>query len=156
MFKNPTIDFNALFNPLGNRTCGPPDVVLLYDGSTVHNASDQFVLLCLLFLSRLRFSSIPTDKNLICTRQIQTAVSSHPLKIGHVYMNLFTRNSPHYHLLKYSLFLQEHPVYQYQYQYKYTSLTEAAITHYRIPFFFGNFPEDGNLEAETCRKYIVE
>jgi len=43
-------------------------------------------------------------------RNIQTAVSPHPLKTGHVYMNLFTRNSPHYHLLKYLLFLLKHPV----------------------------------------------
>ena len=26
-------------------------------------------------------------------------------------MNVFTRNSPHYHLLKYLLFLLKHPVY---------------------------------------------
>ena len=44
------------------------------------------LLLCLLFLCRLRFSSIPTDKNRICTRQFQTAVSSHPLKIGHMFI----------------------------------------------------------------------
>ena len=29
----------------------------------------------------------------------------------HVYMYLFTRNSPYYHLLKYLLFLLKHPVY---------------------------------------------
>jgi hypothetical protein len=29
----------------------------------------------------------------------------------HVYMNLFTRNSPYYHHLKYLLFLLKHPVY---------------------------------------------
>ena len=28
----------------------------------------------------------------------------------HVYMNLFTRNSPYYHLLKYLLLLLKHPV----------------------------------------------
>jgi hypothetical protein len=44
-------------------------------------------------------------------RNIQTAVSSHPLKIGQVYMNLRTRNSPYYHHLKYLLFLLKHPVY---------------------------------------------
>ena len=36
--QKPTIDFNALFNPLGNRTCGSSEVVLaflLYEGSTV-------------------------------------------------------------------------------------------------------------------------
>jgi hypothetical protein len=29
----------------------------------------------------------------------------------HIYMNLFTRNSPYYHFLKYLLFLLKHPVY---------------------------------------------
>jgi hypothetical protein len=57
-------------------------VFLLYEGSTIHNASDQFVS----FLCRLRFSSIPTDNNRICTRQLQTTVSSHPLKIGHMFI----------------------------------------------------------------------
>ena len=44
--QNPTTDFNALFNSLDNSTCKPPEVVLdflLYEGSTIHNASDQFV-----------------------------------------------------------------------------------------------------------------
>ena len=53
----------------------------------------------------------PHRKNLICMCQIQTAVSSHQLKIGHVYMNIFTRNSPYCQLLKYLLFLLKHPVY---------------------------------------------
>jgi len=37
---------HALFNPLGDSTCSFPEVVLaflLYEGSTIHNASDQFV-----------------------------------------------------------------------------------------------------------------
>jgi hypothetical protein len=33
----------------------------------------------------------------------------------HVYMNLFTQNSPYYHLLKYLLFFLKHPVYIYIY-----------------------------------------
>ena len=44
--QNPTIDFSALLNPLGNSTCSSPEVVLaflLHEGSTVHNASDQFI-----------------------------------------------------------------------------------------------------------------
>jgi len=44
-------------------------------------------------------------------RNIQTAVSPHPLKIKHILMKLFTRNSPYYHLLKYLLFILKHPVY---------------------------------------------
>ena len=63
--KNPTIDFNALFNSLCNSTCSSPEVVLaflLYEGSSIHNASDQFVS-CVSFFFADRFSSIPTDKN---------------------------------------------------------------------------------------------
>jgi len=48
------------------------------------NSSLVFIFLC-----RLRFSSIPTDKNRICTRQLQRAVSSHPLKIGHMFKKIF-------------------------------------------------------------------
>jgi hypothetical protein len=46
MFKNPTMDFNALFNSLGIIMASAAEVVLaffLYEGSTIHNASDQFV-----------------------------------------------------------------------------------------------------------------
>jgi len=45
------------------------------------------------------------------TRQLQTAVSPHPLKIGHMFMTLFTRNSPYHQLLKYLLFLLKRLVY---------------------------------------------
>ena len=46
LFKNSTIDFNAVFNPLGNNKCRSPEVILaflFYEGRTIHNASDQFV-----------------------------------------------------------------------------------------------------------------
>jgi hypothetical protein len=45
VFKNPTIDFNTIFNSLGNSTFSSPEVVLaflLYEGSIIHNASEQF------------------------------------------------------------------------------------------------------------------
>jgi len=45
------------------------------------NSSLVFTFLCI-----LHFSSIPTDKNLSCTRQLQITVSSHSLKIGHMFM----------------------------------------------------------------------
>ena len=46
-------------------------------------------------------------------RNIQTAVSPGPIENWtHVYMNLFTRNSPYYQLLKYLIFLLKHPVYR--------------------------------------------
>ena len=49
----------TLFNPLGNSTCSSPEVVLaflLYEGSTIHNASDQFVSCVYYFFCGLRFS----------------------------------------------------------------------------------------------------
>jgi hypothetical protein len=100
----------------GNTTCSSPEVVLafcLYEGSTSHNASDQFVSCDYFFFvdfafhpSPLRFSSIPTSLFIhphtqkskgvrsgdlvgayrICTRQLQTAVSPHPLKIEHMFI----------------------------------------------------------------------
>ena len=34
------------------------------------------------------------------------------IRVPKGYINLFTRNSPHYHILKYLLFLLKHPVYE--------------------------------------------
>jgi len=86
VFKNPAIDFSALFNPLGNSTCSSPEVVLAF---LLYEGERPIRLLCLLFLCRLRFSSIPTDKNLksvLANFKLQTAVSPHPLKIGHMFI----------------------------------------------------------------------
>jgi hypothetical protein len=47
------------------------------------------------FSSRLHFSSIPTGKNRICTCQLQTAVSSHTLKIGHMFMWTYLLGTVH-------------------------------------------------------------
>jgi hypothetical protein len=100
-----------IFNSLDNSTCSSPEVVLaclLYEGSTVHNASDKFVS----FLCRLRFLSIPTEKNL---KEYAPTSNFTPIENWtHVYMNLFTRNCPYHHLLKYLLFLLKHPVYETQ------------------------------------------
>ena len=86
--QNPTIDFNALFNPLATvrvallrsswRSCFRRAALFIMRAA---NSSRM-----LLFLYTLRFSSIPTDKNRICTPQLQTAVSPHPLKIGHMFI----------------------------------------------------------------------
>jgi hypothetical protein len=60
-----TIDFNALFNPLGNSTCSSPEtvlVVLLYEGSTIHNASDQFVSCVHFFFVDFAFHPSPQTK----------------------------------------------------------------------------------------------
>ena len=50
-------------------------------------------------------SFIPCVRHIMCN--IQTPIENWT----HVYMNLFTRNNPYYHLLKYLLFLLKHPVY---------------------------------------------
>ena len=64
------------------------------------------------FLRRLRFSSIPTDKNLKKYAPTSNSCISTPNENWtHVYMNLFIRNSSYYHLLKYLLFLLKHSVY---------------------------------------------
>ena len=65
VFKNPTIDFNALFSPLGNSTCSSPEVVLvflLYEGSTIHIASDQFVSCVYFFFVGFAFHPSPQTK----------------------------------------------------------------------------------------------
>jgi len=66
----------------------------------ITNKCNQYVI-CLSFIPFVR----------LFMRYIQTAVISTPTENWtHVYMNLFTRNSPYYHLLKYLLFLLKHPV----------------------------------------------
>jgi len=63
--QNPTIDFNALLNPLCNSTCSSPEVVLallLYEGSTIHNASDQFVSCVYFFFVDFAFHPSPQTK----------------------------------------------------------------------------------------------
>jgi len=66
VFKNPTIDFSAHSNPLGNSTCSSPEVVLaflLYEGSTVHNESDQFVSCVYFLFVDFAFHPSPQTKN---------------------------------------------------------------------------------------------
>jgi hypothetical protein len=65
--QNSTIDINVLFNPLGSGTCSSPEVVLaylLYEGSTIHNASGQFVSCVYFFFVDFAFHPTPTDRNL--------------------------------------------------------------------------------------------
>jgi hypothetical protein len=84
---------------------------LLYEGGTIHNASEPIRLLCLLFLCRLRFSSIPTDKKSDLYEPTSNSCIFTPIENWtHVYMNLFTRNGPYCHL-KYLHFLLKHLVY---------------------------------------------
>jgi hypothetical protein len=60
-------------------------------------------LICLSFIHFVR----------LFMRNIQTysAIFTPTENLTRVYMNLFARSSPYYHLLKYLLFLLKHPVY---------------------------------------------
>jgi hypothetical protein len=63
--KNPTIDFNALFNSLGNSMCSSPEVVLAfldYEGSTIHNASDNLISYVYFFFVNFAFLTSPQIK----------------------------------------------------------------------------------------------
>jgi len=64
----------------------------------------------------------------------------------HVYMNLFTRNSPYYHLLKYLLFLLKHPVYIYIYIYIYIS----QVIYLAKPFISTRSTDRQNVYASLC------
>ena len=115
VFKNPAIDFNALFNPLGNSTCSSPEVVLAFllcEGSTIYNASDQFVSCVYFFFVDFSFHPSPQTKVRSARAKFkQLYLHTHIENRTLVYMNVFTRNSSYYHLLKYLLFLLKHPVY---------------------------------------------
>ena len=115
VFKNPTIDFNTLLNSLGKCTCSSPEVVLaflLYEGNTIHNASDQFVSCVYFFFVDFAFHPSPhTQKSDLYAPTSNSCIFTPTENWIRVYMNLFTRNSPYYHLLKYLQFLLKHPVY---------------------------------------------
>ena len=97
---------------------------LLHAGSTIHNASDQFVS-CVYF-SFVDFAFHPSPQTKIGSVRANlknSYISSTSENWTHVYVNLFTRNSPYYHLLKYLMFLLKHPVYKQYFRYlKYLSL----------------------------------
>jgi hypothetical protein len=115
VLKNPTIDFNALFNSLGNSTYSSPEVVLvflLYEGSTIHNTSDQFVSCVYFFFVDFVFHPSPQTKIISESAKSNSCISTPIESWTHVYMNLFTRNSPYYHLINYLLFFLKHPVYK--------------------------------------------
>ena len=57
---------------------------LLYEGSTIHNASDRFVSCVFFFFVDFALHQFPTDESLICTRQLRTPL--HPLKIEHMFI----------------------------------------------------------------------
>ena len=84
---------HRIFSSLGNSTCNSPEAVLAF---LLYDSSERPIrLLCLLFLYRLCFSFIPTDKNL---KEYTPASNSYIFtpteNWTHVYMNLFTWKSP--------------------------------------------------------------
>ena len=115
MFKNPTIDFNSLLNSFGKSTYSSPEVVsafLLYKGSTIHNASDQFVsCVYFFFLQTSLFIHSHRQKSDLYGSTSNSCIFTPIKNWTHIYMNLFILNSPYCHLLKYLLFLLKQPVY---------------------------------------------
>jgi hypothetical protein len=95
--------------------CSSSEVVLgflLYEGRTIYNASDQFVFCVYIFFVDFSFHPSPQTKNLKEYAPTSKNCIFTPTKNWtDVYLKLFTRNSPYYHLLKYLLFLLKHPVY---------------------------------------------
>jgi len=99
---------------LAISTCSSPEVVLaflLYDGGTIHNASDQFVSCVYFFFVTPLFIHPHRQKSDLYAPTSKSCVVTPIENWTRVYMNLFTRNSPYCHLLKYLLFLLKHSVY---------------------------------------------
>ena len=114
--------FSTVF---GNSTCSSPEVVLaflLYLGSTVHNGSDQFVSCVYFSLQTSLFIHPHRQKSDLYAPTSNSCIFTHIENWKHVYMNLFTWNSPYYHHLKYLQFLLKHPAYIYIYIYIYLYL----------------------------------
>jgi len=115
VFKNPTIDFSVHFSAL----------LAIVRVALVRSSWRSSFMRAALFIMRA------TSSSLVFTFSLQTSLFIHPHRQKsdmhgpisnsciftpienwtHVYMNLLTRNSPYYHLLKYLLFLLKHPVY---------------------------------------------
>ena len=107
-------------------------VFLLYEGSTIHNASDQFVSCVYFFFVDFAFHPSPQTKIGYLYAPISNSCIFTPIENWtHVYMDLFTQNSPYYHLLKYLLFLLKHPVYNFPISSaKLTQSTSISYTHF--------------------------
>ena len=64
-FKASVKKINALFNSLGNSTCSSPEVVLAFllcEGSTIHDASDQFLSCVYFFFVDFSFHPSPQTR----------------------------------------------------------------------------------------------
>jgi hypothetical protein len=84
---------------------------LLYEGITIHNASDQFVSCVYFFFVDFDFIHPHRQKSDLYAPTSNSCIYTRIENWTRGYMNLFTRNTPYYHLLKYVLFLLKHPVY---------------------------------------------
>jgi len=105
--------FQCTFNSLGNSMRSSPEVVLaflLYEESTIYNASDQFVSCVYVFFVDFAFNPSPQTKSELYAPTSNRCFFTPIENWTYVYMNLFTSNSPYYHLPKYLVFLLKHPV----------------------------------------------
>jgi hypothetical protein len=124
VFKNPTIDFNAHLNSLGNSMCSSPEVVLaflLYEGSTIHNASDQFVSCVYFFFVYFAFHPSPQIKIGSVRANFKQLYLDTRQQLDTCLYELIYWNSPYYHLLKYFRVLLNHPVYSIELYISYTT-----------------------------------
>ena len=129
------------------RSCFMMAALFIMRATAIH-------LLRLLFLCTLRFSSIPTDKKSDLYAPTSNTCIFTPIENWtHVYMNLFTRNSPYYHILKYLLFLLKHPVYTIKLKFQYHStwnLTSQTDVLTFVLLCFLRYPWAWRLCVETC------
>jgi hypothetical protein len=102
------------------------------------NKCNQYVI-CLSFISFVRLYMRNIKKSCIPTPNENWT---------HVYTNLFTRNSPYYHLLKYSLFLLKHPVYKRNIKYD-VNLPPIKFSHHKFDYKRENITRKIILSAES-------
>ena len=85
------------FQPSWQHICSCPEVVLaflLYEGSTIHTASDQFVSCVYFFLQNSLFIHPHRQKSNLYAPSSNSCIFTPTENWTHVYMHLFTRNSP--------------------------------------------------------------
>jgi hypothetical protein len=83
---------------------------LLYEDTTIHNGSNQFVSCVYFFFVDFAFHPSPQTKSDLCVPTSNSCIFTPTENWTQVYMNLFTQSSPYYHLLIYLLFLLKQPV----------------------------------------------
>jgi hypothetical protein len=104
MFENPTVNLNALCNSCAKIACCSSQLIFtfLYEGSSIQNASEQFV--SCIQLSFVNFALHATTE--LCL-EIQTALSRYPFRTRHMFIWTFllimtdTINLPKYWITLY-------------------------------------------------------